>query len=355
MDHFDPRLSAANIAPTTLTQLCAFASERGIPFEPWFLRAHVRPEQLDTAEARVSYRQATTIIRHAVRALPEEAIGIAVGSRNSAVGFGILGFALRSSRTVGEAAALAGEMHGLTGILTDYELTRHDDLVAVQILQRFPDPELVCFLTEYAIAAALSFCRSILDDEIRPVVARLNYSEPTYSAEYRRFLGCRVEFDCEVSELRYPTEVFRRTIPTHSEASLSVALDACRRMIGDDDTRHDVVASVEAILSEALRRSVSMSEVADRMLLPERTLRRHLRAAGESFSDIRDRVRQRRALYLVRETSMTIAQIAAETGYSDAREFRRAYVRWNGEPPSRTRRAAELPETAADESEQVAW
>ncbi|WP_067540365.1 helix-turn-helix domain-containing protein [Nocardia crassostreae] len=110
----------------------------------------------------------------------------------------------------------------------------------------------------------------------------------------------------------------------------------------------DVVASVESILGENLRRSMTMSEVADRLFITERTLRRRLRSAGVKYIDIRDQVRQRRALFLVRETGMTIVQIAAETGYREAREFRRAYVRWNGEPPSRTRVRGALESSTAD-------
>ncbi|KZM73335.1 AraC family transcriptional regulator [Nocardia terpenica] len=348
MGRFDPQFSAANIAPTALVSLCAFATERGVDPEPWFLGTGMAAEKLDAPGTWVSYRQATSIIRCAVRSMSERSIGLAVGARNAIVGFGILGFAMRSCRTVGEAAVLGKEMRRLAGCLTDFDLIRDRELTAVRVLQPMPDPELVRFLTEHTMSAALSFGRSLVDDEFGPIVARLSYAEPAYSAEYRRYFRCPVEFDCAVSELVFPVELFRRPIPTHSRASLGAALDTCRRMIGAADPRYDIVASVESILDEPSRTSMSMAEVADRLFVTERTLRRHLHTAGERFSDIRDRVRQRRALRLVRGTRMTIAQIAVETGYSDAREFRRAYVRWNGEPPSRTRRSAELLDIGCD-------
>ncbi|WP_196223896.1 AraC family transcriptional regulator ligand-binding domain-containing protein [Nocardia seriolae] len=342
MEIFDPEFSAANIAPTVLIRLCAVAEERGVDPEQWFLGTGVLPGRLDSPAARVSYRQATTIIRRAVRAMPEGALGLEVGSRDSTVTYGMLGFAMRSSRTAGDAMALASEMSGLAGTLTDFGFSRRGELSTLRVFERVPDPELVRFLTEQAIAAALSFGRSLVGDGVEPVGVRLSYPEPAYAADYRRYFRCPVEFGSGVSELDFRTELFTRPIPTYNRAGLTVAVEACRRMAGGGAAGNDVVASVESILGENLRRSMSMSEVAERLFITERTLRRRLRSAGAKYIDIRDRVRQRRALFLVRETGMTIVQIAAETGYRDAREFRRAYVRWKrraAEPDTGPRRA----------------
>ncbi|WP_280410240.1 AraC family transcriptional regulator [Nocardia brasiliensis] len=340
MDRFDPQFSAADIAPNALVRLCAYAAERRVDVEPWFLGTGVLPGRLDAPEMRVSYRQAITIIRRAVRAMPDGPHGLAIGARNPIVGFGILGFAMRSCRTVADAAQLANDMHRLAGCLTDFEVERRGEAAAVRVVQRVPDPEVLRFLTEQAMAAACAFGRSLLNQDFESNMIRLAYPEPRYAADYSRFFRCPVEFDCAVSEIVFPAELFARPIPTYSKASLAFAIDACRRAEGIDQVRHDIVASVESILGRNLRSAMSMAEVAARLLVTERTLRRRLQDAGEKFSDIRDRVRQRRARYLIEETAMTIAQIATETGYSDAREFRRAYVRWNGEPPSRTRRSA---------------
>lgn len=193
------------------------------------------------------------------------------------------------------------------------------------------------------MSAAMSFARSLIGEDTDPVRIRLSYPAPSYAADYRRYFRCPIEFDCDVNELVFPTQRLETPLPTYSAANLHAALDACQQLSGADDIRHDIVTSVEAILAENLRSALSMAEVADRLFVTERTLRRRLHAAGEKFTDIRDRVRQRQALCLVRETGMTITQIAARTGYRDVREFRRAYVRWNGEPPSRTRTANGLP------------
>ncbi|WP_107655912.1 AraC family transcriptional regulator [Nocardia suismassiliense] len=346
MELRDSRFNAATIPPVLLTRLCDVAAESGVDTASWFAGTGVLPERLDLPQTWVSYRQATAIIRRAVRALPEGPIGLTVGARNAAVGYGLLGFAMRSCRTVADATAVGFQLRRLIDSLLDIELSSDGELSTIQYFERIPDPELVRFLCEQAMAAAMSFARSLLGDDTDPVRIRLSYPEPAYAADYRRFFRCPIEFDCAVNELVFPTQRLETRLPTYSEASRSAALDACRQL-GGDDTRQDIVVSVESILAENLRSALSMAQVADRLFVTERTLRRHLHAAGEKFSDIRDRVRQRHALFLVRETGATITQIAVRTGYRDVREFRRAYVRWNGEPPSRTRNANGLPRPAA--------
>ncbi|QIS02168.1 helix-turn-helix domain-containing protein [Nocardia brasiliensis] len=340
MDSLDPEFTTASIPPAILVRLLAVAADRGVDAGPWFTGTGISPAQLDAPDARVSYRQATMILRRALRAMPAGPTGLAVGTRNAVVGYGLVGFAMRSSRTVGDAVTLGLELHRLAGSLVDPEFVRRGDHAVLRVFERLPDQELSRFLAEEAMAAMLAFARSLVNAEIDPIALRLSFPAPEHAAEYRRYFRCPVEFGCAETEMVFCSKILDWPLPTYSEANLTLAREACERMRAGRDARPDSVASVESILGENLRRSMTMAEVAEQLFVTERTLRRHLQAAGEKFSEIRDRVRRRRALFLVRETGMTIAQIAVETGFSDAREFRRAYVRWNGEPPSRTRSAA---------------
>ncbi|MCV7038763.1 hypothetical protein BST36_07340 [Mycolicibacterium moriokaense] len=83
---------------------------------------------------------------------------------------------------------------------------------------------------------------------------------------------------------------------------------------------------------------MTMASAAQQLHASERMLRRQLANAGEHFSTARDRVRERCATFLLRESKMTVEGIAHEVGFSDAREFRRANIRWTGHPPTHHRR-----------------
>ena len=65
-----------------------------------------------------------------------------------------------------------------------------------------------------------------------------------------------------------------------------------------------------------------------------RTLRRWLAEEGTSWREILDRVHFEACEKLMLDPSRTLADIAAELGYSDQPHLTRAFRRWTGEPPA---------------------
>jgi AraC-like DNA-binding protein len=71
-----------------------------------------------------------------------------------------------------------------------------------------------------------------------------------------------------------------------------------------------------------------------------RALRRRLETEGTSYRDVLAEVRMRLAIEYLRRTQMTHEEIASRLGYSDAANFRHAFLRWTGKSPSEFRSIA---------------
>ncbi|BAQ18382.1 transcriptional regulator, AraC family [Methyloceanibacter caenitepidi] len=69
-----------------------------------------------------------------------------------------------------------------------------------------------------------------------------------------------------------------------------------------------------------------------------RTLQRYLGSDGMSYRDLLAAVRSKRAMELLRDTDMTITEIALSLGYSEHANFTRAFTRWTGKSPLQYRR-----------------
>ena len=67
-------------------------------------------ECLDDAAVRVSYRQASLIIKRALRAVGRSGFGLDVGRHQSNGTFGIMGLAMMTARTFGDAVAIGVEV-----------------------------------------------------------------------------------------------------------------------------------------------------------------------------------------------------------------------------------------------------
>src|SRR5688500_13841921 len=87
----EPRLNEAVIPPSVLAGVVEIGQRHGLPVGTWCSGTGVTPAQLVTSESiKVSFRQAASILRHAVRAMPGRPRGMQVGGRDVLLTFGML-------------------------------------------------------------------------------------------------------------------------------------------------------------------------------------------------------------------------------------------------------------------------
>jgi len=336
----EARYTAAVIPTTMLAVLAQVADEYGVAVDPWLSGLGLTRAQIDDAGVRVSYRQASIIIRRARAAIPRARLGLDVGCHQSLGTFGVLGLAMITSRTFGEAMAVGIENHQVSGSMMDLELEPLDrGDVALLATPRFADDELLVFLCEELFSSSLIVCRGLLGPSFSPKRLELTYSAPAYAADYRRLFNCEIRFGARHNRAVVDPRWLAMPLPTHHPVSAQQALALCQEQLAGIKRQSEVVASVERILRGRLRDHPTLEQVAQSLHLSGRTLRRHLAATGHAYRDIHDSVRAKRALELLRAGALSIADIGVEIGFSDAREFRRAFKRWTGAPPRAMRTA----------------
>jgi AraC-like DNA-binding protein len=77
--------------------------------------------------------------------------------------------------------------------------------------------------------------------------------------------------------------------------------------------------------------------IAEAMGMTVRTLQRQLQSCDTTLSALRDEVCLALSRELLNNPALTLEEIAASLGYSDASNFRRAFKRWTGVNPSQFR------------------
>lgn len=102
----------------------------------------------------------------------------------------------------------------------------------------------------------------------------------------------------------------------------------------DVPNAEDLVDAVNALIElELTERLPSITWVARKLDVSERTLQRQLEAAGSRFTKLVESAVQRRAFELLQDGSRSITSVALLLGYSDAAHFTRAFKRWVGMSP----------------------
>lgn len=108
----------------------------------------------------------------------------------------------------------------------------------------------------------------------------------------------------------------------------------CQVLLDERAARTGTAAQVRSQLLAHPEENVSMAQVAARLHVDPRTLRRRLAAEGTSFRALRAEIHQTLAVELLGTVGLTVAQVAQRLGYADPAAFTHAFTRWTGTPPS---------------------
>lgn len=339
----DPRYTVAEFPSNKLLYLAQMADAQGIDCRPWFAGLALTRVQIADPALRVSYRQASTFVRRALQALNVPDAGLRIGREGTVGGFGLLGLAMMTSRSFGEAMKTGIEHHKICGCLLDLALEPVSEReVALVVWPQFGDNELLPFFCEELFASCLMIARELVGPTLRPLRVELSYPQPAYAHEYADLFQCELRFGAAQSRLLISTQWLAQPLPGYNPLTAKQALALCAQQLTPNggEPHQEIVAAVERLLRSQLRQQPKLNEVARTLNLSERSLRRKLAESGRIFREIHDRVRAERALQLLQAGVLSVADIGSEVGFNDPREFRRAFKRWTGMAPQDARRTA---------------
>jgi AraC-like DNA-binding protein len=339
----DIRYTAAEFPSNKLLYLMQLADARGIDSRPWFAGLALSRTQIADPALRVSYRQASTFVRRALLALDVPDAGLRIGREGTIGGFGLLGLAMMTSRTFGEAMQSGIHYHKICGCLLDLSFEAvSEQAVALVAAPQFGDHELLPFFCEELFASSTMIARELVGPELRPLRVELSYPRPNYADEYAELFQCELQFGAAQNRLVLETRWLAHPLPGYNPLTAKQALALCAQQRTPDggEPHQEIVAAVERLLRNQLREQPRLNDVARTLNLSERSLRRRLAESGRIFREIHDRVRAERALQLLQAGTLSVAEIGSEVGFDDPREFRRAFKRWTGMAPQQARRAA---------------
>lgn len=158
---------------------------------------------------------------------------------------------------------------------------------------------------------------------------------PPHRRDYHQFFGAPVHFDAPVSRLTFGA-AYLRLPPIRSEAALRQFLRGAPANILVR-YRHDqgLSSRIRALLRPRPASAwPDFDSLSATLGIAPATLRRRLRAEGQSFAALKDDIRNALAQSLLRDTALPVAEIAAELGYSEPSAFHRAFRKWTGHSPA---------------------
>lgn len=333
----DPRFSEASASPHVARLLAQLVDQQGMSADRlcWGLGFSVK--DLMRPQARVSHRQSYLFVKRVLARSGDQGLGLTLGGIQSAVSLGMVGLGMQASATLGEALTLGIRFQRAAGAMLDYRLELGEGRAIVVVEPRFYEPEVVPFYVEEAFASALKLVQHLSAQTLKPNQLRLAYPAPAHAARYTDCFGCPVIFEQEVNSMEWDANYLTLKLPTADPAVANDVLHGLEQMHTEANLHSDLLETLHWVIRDNLQSPPTLSELAKKINLGERTLRRRIEAAGLSYQALVDDARRSRALTLLAQPRSRLDDIAQELGFSDLRSFRRAFHRWAGVSPKQAR------------------
>jgi len=295
------------------------------------------PAQLDDAQARISPPQKITIFRNALRLSPMPDIGLRAGARQRLSDFGVYGYALVSSTSFGDAVMLGLKHIRLAGPVLEKRFRIEGDTAIFEGHDALDLGEVLPLTAEFWFASILKLIHCVLESPFPSRLLLLPYSRPAHAAAYERMFGCPVRFDQAVMEWHFDASTLALPCPNANPITADVCLKFCERMLNSLPDETELSRHIRTACLNSRGSFPTVSEMASRMGLSLRTLHRRLAEQGLQYQQIVDEVRRSLAIEFLRDTTMSVEQISGRVGFSDAANFRKAFRKWTGHPPTHFR------------------
>jgi len=320
--------------------LASVLAEQGVATNELLEGTGIDPASIHSSATRISRRQLVATYRNAVRLSTSKGVGLEAGERLRLSEYGMYGYALVSSANLKEALELSIKYHQLATPTVRMSLEiDDDDTVASFVMEDVLElEELIPFNLELQFSLVLSLFKDMVGEEFSFQEIRATYRDPGYSAEYATLFGCPILFEQSRNELRFDEWWLGKNLVHSNPITAEHTREVCRQILLEMKSREGVASKVNELLSADIRANSDIETVAKHLNMTSRTLRRKLSAQGTSFQELLCDVRTQFAIAYLKETGISIDDIADRLGFSDAANFRHAFKRWTGHSPGHFRR-----------------
>ncbi len=269
-------------------------------------------------------------------------VAIRFGLARTILDLGLLGYTVLSCRNVAQALDVIYRYHALTSAEYQVRLIEERGTTVLRPLVRPAAWEHRVVIAEEFVTGFWVVLTELLpaNTERHRIEMGFDFPEPVYGPLYREAMPAKIEFDRDMTSLRFPSEWRPLPLQTADATVEAVCRAQCDELLESVSPSTGIVDDVRRlILAVPANRRPKLHEVADQLMVSPRTLERRLQSAGQTFRSIDSEVRMGLAAQYVALRTVSGKQIAAILGYSEPAAFYRAFKLWHGQTPSQYRAA----------------
>ncbi|MCZ8132230.1 MAG: AraC family transcriptional regulator [Steroidobacteraceae bacterium] len=329
------RLSAVYIV-----RLMEAATEAGSFDLDWMLaRIGLSRRDLEEKDARCTVGHRLRLL-HAITTTNDiPGLGLLAGRRIMVPDHGIVGYAILSSANLRSVMDTIARFHQLSNPTVRFRYHLDGQDVVIDEAPIFPfDDVATRYHLEEMLAAWLPIGALLQPGSLRFTQIRVPWARPKYHHLYEQLFRCPIAYNQPDCGARFPAALLDEPISLANPEMALLCEQQCDIIAHEQCNEGNVVYQVQRVLLNQPGQFPPLEDVARKLNMSSRTLRRYLVAERATFRGIVGNLRMTIAAKYLKNTKMPSQSIAALLGYSDAANFHRAFKKSYGETPETFRR-----------------
>jgi AraC-like DNA-binding protein len=322
---------AARVAP--IRNFPYLLRELGCAPGPFFARTGFDPLVLEDPGNVMTYRDFGRVLECAAAETGCPHLGLLMAARAGIADLGIVGALLTHAPDVGAALRDAVRFMPLfdRAAVATLAVEREAAIFSYAIVE--PDIPAAEQFRELSVGVMVMILRTLCGAAWAPDAVLFPHRARLPLRPYATFFRAPVDFGQGMAGIVFPARWLGRR-PFSADATLRRALLA--QIVAAPD-------AADAVFADRVRRQIQIDlpsgrtgevAVAAALDMERSTLRRRLAREGTSFRAIVQDIQFEAAKHLMRESEMTLSEVASSLGYAELSVFTRAFRRWSGMTPS---------------------
>ena len=300
--------------------------------------ASITHAQLMHPKSRVLATQVASIVKSCWRLSGDELLGFT--EQKVKVGmFTLLAERLILCKTLEGVLAYSDAFYSLTGDQLQIKIEKRISQVCVTVNANFmsssKSPSANSLLTELLLLICHRFSSWLVGKVIPLSQIHVKHKKPIHHEEYRLMFPCPCIYQSTHNMLVFDAKYLDLPVVQTQEEWVKYAHHIPLQWFKKQSYYDTCSARVLRILEHSLLdKTTNIDNVAAKLNLTSRTLRRKLIVEGSRFQQLKDNTRRDKAIHLFEQVDLTIAQIGLAVGFTELATFSRAFKHWTGVSPN---------------------
>jgi AraC-like DNA-binding protein len=274
------------------------------------------------------------VLETAVAMSGDPSLAIKIGSELDLATYGTYGFAIMSCADIGTALELFLR-YGQTFLhSSSWQRSSYEDGLILRLEQNAGTSYQKMLVTELAFSTLHAHSQLLVSNPAEGISVHFNYPRPAHFETYEKRWSNPMEFDQEHTQVFIPDQWLRQRVRTGNPTTNVLFTQQCEEIVDGMTEAGTVSATVRRLLLHSAGEFLKIPEVANQLHVTERTLRRRLADEATDFRTILGDIRNTLARNYLRNTSLSVNEIADLLHYTETTNFNRAFQRWNSTTPA---------------------